>query len=162
TVIFNMAVNPVSGQVYATNTDAQNHNRFEGPGEFAGHTVRGHLVESRVTVLNGRDVLPRHLNKHIDYSQCCAATPNAESVRSLAFPTDLAISSDGQTVYVAAFGSSKIGIFDAGALQDDSFVPDTASQVVVSGGGPSGLALNERDGVLYVLTRFDDAISTIG
>jgi len=161
TVIFNMAVNPVTGAVYVTNTDAQNHNRFEGPGEFAGHTVRGHLAESHVTVLEGGAVLPRHLNKHIDYSRCCKPTPNAESIRSLAFPTDLAISGDGQTVYVAAFGSSKVGVFDANALENDTFVPDVADQVTVSGGGPSGLALNEAAGVMYVLTRFDDAISIV-
>src|SRR5262249_43519177 len=161
TVIFNMAVNPMTGRVYVTNSDAQNHNRFEGPGEFAGHTARGHLAESRVTGLVGTVVRPRHLNKNIDYSHCCEPAPNAESIRSLAFPTDLVVSSEGQTVYVAAFGSSKVGIFDASALEDDSFVPDTGNQIVVSGGGPSGVALNEQAGRLYVLTRFDDAISVI-
>jgi len=35
TVLFNMAVNPVSGKVYVSNTDAQNDTRFEGPGIFA-------------------------------------------------------------------------------------------------------------------------------
>jgi hypothetical protein len=67
----------MTGKVYVTNTDAQNHNRFEGPGEFAGHTVRGHLAESRVTVLDGAAVLPRHLNKHVDYGHCCEPAPNA-------------------------------------------------------------------------------------
>jgi hypothetical protein len=52
TVLFNMIVNPVSGAVYVSNTEAQNQNRFEGAGIFSGgHTVRGHLHESRITVL---------------------------------------------------------------------------------------------------------------
>src|SRR6185436_17193660 len=67
TVLFNMAVNPVSGKVYVSNTEARNEVRFEGPGVFGGTTVRGHLHEARVTILNGATVTPRHLNKHIDY-----------------------------------------------------------------------------------------------
>src|SRR5262249_40685492 len=51
TVLYNMAVNPVSGKVYVANTEAFNLERFEGPGVFAGSTVRGHLQESRITVL---------------------------------------------------------------------------------------------------------------
>ncbi|HME91578.1 MAG TPA: hypothetical protein VKE49_09150, partial [Myxococcaceae bacterium] len=103
TVLFNMAVNPVSGKIYVSNTDAQNHNRFEGPGQFAGHTVRGHLAESRITVLDGENVLPRHLNKHIDYDRAPEPTPNEQSIRSLATPNAIAVSSDGRTLYVAAF-----------------------------------------------------------
>ena len=161
TVLFNMVVNPVSGAVYVSNTDAQNDHRFEGPGTYAGHSLRGHLVESHITVLSGGQVLPRHLNKHINYGSCCASSPNAESLKSLAFPTDMAISSDGQTLYVAAFGSSKIGIFNTAALENDSFVPNAANQITVSGGGPSGLALDQTRHLLYVLTRFDNSISIV-
>src|SRR5205823_14344924 len=67
TVLFNMAVNPASGKVYVSNTEARNEVRFEGPGTFAGSTVRGHLHEARITVLDGTQVIPRRLNKHIDY-----------------------------------------------------------------------------------------------
>ncbi len=44
TTLFNMVVNPASGHVYVSNTDAVNDVRFEGPGTFAGHTVQGHLA----------------------------------------------------------------------------------------------------------------------
>jgi len=161
TVLFNMAINPVSGAIYVSNLDSQNDHRFEGPGVYAGHSLRGHLEESHITVLSGTEVLPRHINKHINYAHCCDPTPNAESVKSLAFPTDMAISSDGQTLYVAAFGSSKIGIFNTTALQNDSFVPSTANQIAVSGGGPGGLALDSSRQLLYVLTRFDNSISVV-
>jgi DNA-binding beta-propeller fold protein YncE len=67
TVLFNMAVNPVSGKVYVSNTEARNDLRFEGAGLFGGSTLRGHLHESRITVLSPAGVAPRHLNKHIDY-----------------------------------------------------------------------------------------------
>lgn len=163
TMLFNMVVNPANGQVYVSNTDALNHVRFEGPSVFLGpgHSVRGHLVESRITVLKDSEVLPRHLNKHIDYSQCCAPIPNAENVTSVAFPQDMAITSDGATLYVAMFGTSEIGVYDTHELEKDTFTPDTANQIPVSGGGPSGVVLDETRGRLYVLTRFDNSVSII-
>src|SRR5882762_3573501 len=69
TTLFNMAVNPVSGHLYVSNTESRNQNRFEGPGVFAGHTVQGHLAEARISVISGSAVTPIHLNKHIDYSK---------------------------------------------------------------------------------------------
>jgi hypothetical protein len=147
-----------------SNLDARNEVRFEGPGTHAGHRgVQGHIAESDITVLNpaGHTVAARHLNKHIDYSTCCAEVPNAESAKSLAFPTEMAVSSDGATLYVAALGSSKLGIFSTAALENDSFVPSAADQVVLTGGGPSGVVLDEAHHRAFVLTRFDNAISTV-
>ena len=160
TVLFNMAVNPVSGKVYVSNTDAQNNVRFEGTGILGGSSVRGHIVESRITVLDS-SVTPIHLNKHIDYSTCCAPVPNAENAKSLAFPGGMAVTSDGKTLYVAGFGSSKIGIYDTQKLEQNTFVPNTQDQVTISGGGPSGVVLDEANGRLYVMTRFDDSLSMV-
>ena len=38
----------------------------------------------------------------------------------------MAVTADGATLYVAAFGSSAVGVFDTGALENDTFVPDAA------------------------------------
>jgi YVTN family beta-propeller protein len=176
TVLFNMAVNPVSGKVYVANTDAQNAVRFEGTGVFSAlfkpfgepASVRGHLTESRITVIDGATVAPRHLNKHIDYGTCCAPDPS-ENAKSLAFPLGMAVASDGATLYVAAFGSGKIGIFDTAQLESDTFVPSTANEIALTGlgacpggsCGPTGLVLDETYSRLYVLTRFDDGISVV-
>jgi len=160
TVLFNMAVNPVSGKVYVSNTEAENEVRFEGTGILGGSTVRGHIAESRITVLDS-GVAPIHLNKHIDYSTCCAPIPNAENAKSLAFPGGMAVTPDGKTLYVTAFGSSKIGIYDTRQLEENTFVPDTLNQVEVSGGGPSGVVIDTINNRLYVMTRFDDSISSI-
>jgi YVTN family beta-propeller protein len=159
TVLFNMAVNPVNDKIYVSNTEARNHVRFEGPGGL-GSTVRGHFAESRITVISDDAVEPRHLNKHIDYSECCTNNP-AEKAAALAQPMEMAISSDGKQLYVAAFGSNKVGILDTAKLEDDSFQPNADDQVLVSGGGPSGVVLDEKRNQLYVLTRFDDGISVI-
>ncbi|MES1244010.1 MAG: beta-propeller fold lactonase family protein [Acidobacteriota bacterium] len=162
TILFTMAVNPANGKIYVANTEANNAARFEGPGTFAGHSLRGHLHESRITVLSpGGGVAPRHLNKHINYNVCCAPTPNAENDRSLAFPQGMAVTADGATLYVAALGSGKVGVFSTAQLETDTFVPDAANHISLSGGGPTGLVLDETRGQLYVMTRFDNGISIV-
>jgi DNA-binding beta-propeller fold protein YncE len=161
TTLFNMAVNPVSGKVYVANTDANNLTRFEGPGVFGGSTVRGNLVQSRITVLDHGDVRPIDLNKHVDPSACCAPIPNDTNDRSLAFPLEVAVTRDGKTLYVTAFGSRKIGVFATEELENDTFTPDVAHHVELSGDGPTGIVLDEARQRAYVLTRFDNAVSII-
>ncbi|MBM3794578.1 MAG: hypothetical protein FJW31_11020 [Acidobacteria bacterium] len=165
TTLFNMAVNPVSGALYVSNTEAFNHVRFEGPGKFGGSTVQGHLAETRLTVIRDSTVMPRHLNKHIDYAKLAGSPGFDLSARehSLSTPLDLAVSADGSRIYVAAYGSSAVGVFNAEAVEQDSFDPRTASAgyIRVSGGGPGGLALDEDRGVLYVLTRFDNEVKAV-
>ena len=157
--LFNMVTNPVSGKVYVSNTEAHNEVRFEGPGTLAGHSVRGHLHEARITVLDGTNVLPRHLNKHLDYN--VVPTPASDKAKSFATPTAMAVTANGQTLYVAAFGSSQVGVFTTAQIEADTFVPTATNHIAVSGGGPSGLVLDEAHGRLYVFTRFDDSISVI-
>jgi DNA-binding beta-propeller fold protein YncE len=159
TVLFNMITNPVDGTVYVTNTEAKNEVRFEGPGILGGSTVRGHLAESRITVLAGGTATPQHLNKHINY----AVVPSPAGVEdsSLATPVGMAITSDGNTLYVAAFGSAKVGVYDTTALELGTFTPETIPHIPVTGGGPTGLVLDEPRDRLYVFTRFDNAISVI-
>jgi len=129
TVIYGMATNPLSGHLYVANTEARNDVRLEP-------NVRGHLHETRVTVIDGQSVRPRHLNKHIDYST--VPSPAGTDERSLALPAGIAVSADGTRLWIAGFGSSRIGVFDAGQLEDDSFVPATENLIPVSGGGPAG------------------------
>ena len=162
TVLFNMVVNPSSGKLYVSNTEARNEVRFEGPGTV-GTTVRGHLHETRITVIDGANVLPRHLNKHISaLPQGYRTVPMPAAVKdaSLATPLDMVVASDG-TLYLAAFGSSKVGVFSTAELEGDTFTPDPAHHIQVSGGGPAGLALDEAHHRLYVLTRFDNAVKVI-
>lgn len=159
TTLFNMIVNPANGNVYVSNLEALNHIRFEGSGSNST-TVKGHFVENRITVIDDPVVNSRHLNKHItSYDEELGTA--TENQLSLATPLGMAITDNGNTLYVAAFGSSKIGIYDSAALDADSFVPSINQQITVSGGGPSGLVLDETNNRLYVLTRFDNAISVI-
>jgi YVTN family beta-propeller protein len=161
TTLFNMAVNPTSGKVYVSNTDARNDIRFEGFSAVDHQTsVRGHIVDNRITVIDpvAGAVAPCNLNPHINYN--VDFTPG-EREKSVAFPQDLAVSSDGKTLYVVAQGSAKLAIYDTSAVESGVVVPSTANQVLLSGGGPTGVALDESDGVAFVLTRFDNSISTV-
>ncbi len=161
TTLFNMAVNPMNGAVYVSNTEARNDLRFEGVGTFAGTTLQGHLAETRISVIRGASVAPRHLNKHIPYAVLPA--PADVKQHSLSTPLDLVVSADGSTLYVAAFGSAKVGVYPTADLEDNSFDPTmvSASHISVSGGGPSGVVLDEVRGRLYVATRFDSGVSMV-
>ena len=170
TVTFNMIVNPDNGNLYVTNTEAVSRVRFEGLGDWVSPlgpkestdppTVRGHLHEARVTVIDGAlNVRPRHLNKHIDYA--AQPQPAGTKDRSLSMPLEMAITSDGSTLYVAGFGSSAIGIYDTAELENDTFTPDAANMISLPSGGPSGLVLDEVRERLYVMTRFQNAIVVV-
>jgi hypothetical protein len=73
----------------------------------------------------------------------------------------VAFSGDGKTLYLAAKGSDKVGVFSAGQLDDNSFLPSAANHVTLTGGGPEGLVVDTLRSRLYVLTRFDNGISII-
>jgi hypothetical protein len=170
TILFNMVVNPTTGKLYVSNTESPNLTRFEGAGVFGGSTVQGHVAEARISVINPStgSVDPQHLNPHIDYSRLFTGAnppPAAQKNYSLATPVQMVVSSTG-TVYVAAFGSAKIGVFSSATLEDPTFEtnyqPATASAgYIPTGGGPGGLVLDEPRGRLYVATRFDNAVAVI-
>jgi YVTN family beta-propeller protein len=159
TVLYNMVTNPVTGKVYVSNTEALNHIRFEGPGTTAS-TVRGHFAESRISVINAGAITSLHLNKHINYDVFPGTA--AERDAALANPVGMTVSSDGSTLYVAAFGSQKIGVYATAELEANSFNPAaTVEHVALSAGGPTGVVLDETRNQLYVLTRFDNGLSVI-
>ncbi|MBT8464449.1 MAG: hypothetical protein KJO57_07180, partial [Deltaproteobacteria bacterium] len=171
TILFNMIVNPANGDVYVTNTDANNRVRFEGFGDYVSvfgpkpsgdpASVRGNIHKSRITVLDTSgdnlgtpvtefNVIPRHLNKHIPYG--VNPTPAGVKEKSVATPLGMAISDDGSTLYVAAFGSNAVAVHDTAALENDSFVPDSANLIPFQE-RPSGLVLDDANDRLYVATR---------
>jgi DNA-binding beta-propeller fold protein YncE len=157
TTLFNMAVNPKTGRLYVSNTDAHNDVRFEG--HTPGFTsVVGDAVDSRITVVDPKSgaVAARNLNGHLDH-----VLGTGDPSLSVAFPQDLAVSESGRSLYVVAQGSSKLVRYETAALEAGSALPVARDQVLLSGGGPTGVVLDEKRGRAFVLTRFDDAISTV-
>jgi len=158
TTLLNMVTNPVTGELYISNTEANNLTRFEGFGTNST-TVRGNIVQNRITLIDGGDVKPRDLNKQLDHTQVRAS--DAQRRLAMAQPLGMAVSADGNTLYAAGFGSEKVAVYNTGELSDDSFAVSEASQILLSGGGPTGLALDESRSRLYVLTRFNNSIAQV-
>lgn len=173
TILFNMIVNPVNGNVYVSNTEADNRVRFEGLGDYAHPgelgpkpsgdppSVRGNIHKARITVLDASGdnggtpvteftVVPRHLNPHIPYGVNPA--PADVRLRSVATPLQMAISDDGNTLYVVGFGSDAVAVYDTTELENNTFVPDGTNLITIVQ-RPSGLVLDDPNNRLYVTTR---------
>jgi len=145
TTLFDIAVQPGSGRLWVANTDALNLLRFEP-------NLRGHFVDTRLSIVDPLTADRGHfdLNPHIDYG--VSPGPPSEIANSVAIPGDIQFNADGTTCYVAAFGSANVAVIDTAGGEIDR---------IAVGGGPSGLALAEATGRLYVVNRFDNTISIV-
>ena len=172
TILYNLTFNAVTNNLYVMNTELPNLTNFEGPGSHGGSTVQGHLSESRITVVDpvALTVDPQHLNKHIEYDKLHTDVPDIVDVtlkqHSLATPMQTVVSQDGSTLYTVAFGSNKVGVFSASSIEDPffeaNFDPTVASANYIDvGPAPAGLALDEANGRLYVMTRSNNSVVSI-
>lgn len=148
TILFNMAVQPGSGEVWVTNSEALNLIPQE-------QRLQGRFAHNRITRIiptagSGHRTQALNLNPHIDHS--VATGPPSERALSLAQPLDLVFQPDGSKAYVAAFGSSKIGVLDASGRVVDR---------IAVGFGPGGLALDPERQRLYVLNHLDATLSVV-
>jgi DNA-binding beta-propeller fold protein YncE len=158
TINLGMAVNPATGDLFVSNTDARNLTFFQP-------TLRGHWVNNRITriqVANGQ-VTPFDLNPHINYK----ILPNPAALRTaLAQPAGIVFDPSGSFMYVAAFGTDRVAKVDTNGR--------VLSFVEVSGPagrgakadpkhkrGPRGLALISTAHTLYSLNRISNTISII-
>ncbi len=146
TLLFNLAVHPVSGKLYVTNTEALNQIRFEP-------ALRGQFLRTRVSIVDPNVPAVRSLvdlNPHINYG--VTPGPPSETSQSLSQPGGIAFQAAGGVGYVTALGSAKVAVLDDAG--------NVTSRIGV-GQGPSGLALDETNHRLYVLNRFEETISIV-
>ena len=151
TLNLGIAVQPSTGDLFVTNTDARNLVRFEP-------TLRAHFVDNRVTRIaqsNGA-ISIADLNPGIDYG----TLPNpAAQTAALAQPTSIVFDPSGSFAYVAAFGSDRIARINAnGSVISRIELGSTSSSNMR---GPRGLALDSPNGRLYVLNRISNTIQVI-
>ncbi|HJQ30977.1 MAG TPA: DUF4214 domain-containing protein [Pyrinomonadaceae bacterium] len=147
TQLANMAFDPTTSRLYVLNRDSNNVRRFEP-------NLRGVFQSNRLTALDvsgpPSTAFVRDLNPHVDLSN--PAGTDAERAQSLALASDIVRASDG-TLYVAATSSAKVGALDSSG--------NVTARIAV-GNGPTGLALDEARGRLYVLNRHDETLSVVG
>jgi YVTN family beta-propeller protein len=153
-----LTVNPQSGIVYVANVDALNLVMFET-------ALNGHVVNNQISAVNPTTGLVQiwDLNPGLDYSQL----PNLGALATaLAMPTGIVFEPTGRFLYIAAFGTDRVGIFDTNSNTVAGFVeidPQAIGAIVnpASKRGPRGLALNASANLLYVLNRISNTISIV-
>lgn len=158
-VLFNMAVNPANGDLLISNLESRNHIRFEGRALSARTTVRGHIADNQISIVDELGVRKIHLNPHLDFSKETGDENDREL--SLSLPMSIQFNNDGSEFYLAAFGSDKIARFNYQSFKQNSLPLDKTQQLTVSGGGPAGLVYDTKNNRLYVYTRYDNGISII-
>jgi YVTN family beta-propeller protein len=145
TSLFEVAFHPRTGAAWIPNTEAHNHVRFEPK-------LRGRFADTRVTIVDpGGRRTSVDLNPHVDES--VTPGPPEEVALSLAQPGDGTFDRSGGRFYLTAFGSSKVAVLDGDSGR-------VLHRIDVAG-GPSGVALDQGRNRLYVMSRFDHAISIV-
>jgi DNA-binding beta-propeller fold protein YncE len=142
-----IAVDPNTNELTVVGTDATNEIRFEP--EVKGTFLRVELA--RVASTGSSAVVD--LNPHLDYSTHSVA--QSERDQSIGDPRAIVWRSDGARGYVSGMGSNNVVVIDS-----DGSRAGLAPAIEV-GEGPTGLALDEARGRLYVLTKFESAISVV-
>ena len=157
TTNFSMAVHPTSGAIYVANTDARNLVRFEP-------ALRGHAIDSRVTRVTTTavpQVSAWDLNPSLNY--VTLPDPNSRAI-ALAEPSGVAIDPVANEVFVAAFGTDRVGVLNAttGAVLARIELGAAGSTVAtLTKRGPRGLALHAAAGKLYVLQRLSQTLAVV-
>jgi len=157
TTLFDVVVRPGSTDVWVANTEARNLVQLEP-------ALRGHVVDNRVTrITTGQapKVQPFDLNPGIDYK----TLPNTAALATaLAQPTGLAFDPKGSRLYVAAFGTDRIGVLDlSGKVLNRIEVGNTPGAKVDPRNkrGPRALAHHPSADLLFVLNRLNTSIGVV-
>jgi DNA-binding beta-propeller fold protein YncE len=164
TTLFEVSVRPGAGpgagRIYVANTEARNLIRFEHP-----LGVQGHMVDNRLSIVDPAAAYAStivDLNTHIDRT----SDPGSnllEREASLSQPGMMVWDSAGRYAYLTAIGSRKLFRVDGACLSGGCIfgVNRALPDAVVVGEGPTGVALHEASGRLYVLNRFSNSISIV-
>ncbi|MDP6539242.1 MAG: hypothetical protein QF903_03155 [Planctomycetota bacterium] len=141
-----LAVHPRTGAVCVIGTDATNEVRFEP-------RLNGRFLRVNAAFVDAAGVTVVDLNPHLDYAG--ARVPQAVRDRSLGDPRGIAWSASSGKGYVSGMGSNNVVVIDAAGAR-----AGRAATIEV-GEGPTGLALDEARGRLFVLARFASALCVV-
>jgi DNA-binding beta-propeller fold protein YncE len=141
-------VNPTTGQIAVVGTDAINQIRFQPVLDGIFVRVELALVDPLALTNHVMD-----LNPHLNYQTAQVSESLVEL--SLGDPRAVVWSSDGTRGYVTGMGSGNLIMIDDQGNRLGTNAP------IDLGEGPTGMALDEGRGRLYVYNRFDGSISTV-
>jgi YVTN family beta-propeller protein len=144
-----IAVNPGNGRVTVVGTEATNQIRYEP-------NVRGKFIKVELARVN--PVGPStdgigDLNPHLDYMT--STIPQAERDKSVGDPRGIAWNSAGTKGYVTGMGSNNVIVIDASGNRAG------IAPTIPVGEGPTGIVIDEARARLYVMDKFEGAISVV-
>lgn len=150
-----LAVNPATGDVTVVGTDATNEVRFEPV--VAGRFIRVEMahVDPATTAVAVNDLNPQLIpdyNRNVPFAPLL---PPEDRVLSLGDPRGIAWNAAGTRGWVSGMGSNNV-------IQIDAAGDRAGGQPVIPvGEGPTGVAIDDLRGRVYVLNKFEATISTI-
>ena len=143
-----LAVHPATGRLSVVGTEATNEIRFEP-------NLNGVFVRAVVALVEPDGSSPSvvDLNPHLDYSTSTVS----QSLRdqSLGDPRGIAWTADGSLAFVSGMGSNNLVVVDASGARAG------LAPTIEVGEGPTGVALHEAQGRLYVLNKFEASVSVV-
>ncbi len=144
-ICMGVAVNPATGRVFVIGTDANNSVRFQSV--LDGTFIRVEIAQVDPVALTSA---VQDLNPHLDYSSPTTSQTNRD--KSLGDPRGIVWSADGSTGYVTGMGSDNLTVIDANGNRAG------LTPTINVGQGPTGMALDQVRGRLYVYNRFDGSL----
>jgi YVTN family beta-propeller protein len=147
-IVMAIAPNPADGDVWAVGTDATNETRFEP-------NLRGKFVRVKWAKVDDQSLskVVGDLNPHLSYSTSTVAQSQRD--RSIGDPRQIAWNAAGTRAYVTGMGSNNLVVLDAAGAR-----AGLAPTIEVAE-GPTGLALDEARGRLYVLAKFGARVQVV-
>ena len=157
TVNLGLAMRPGTTELFVANTDARNLTHFEPALRSAFVTNQVSRIDTTSGVVTKFD-----LDAGFNYSTFPSLR---DQTNALAQPTALVFSPGGQSLFIAGFGSDRIGVFNllSGTVTARVDLNPSATGSVASPRtkrGPRGLAL-KGESTLYVLNRIANTISVL-
>ncbi|HYE61149.1 MAG TPA: hypothetical protein VD997_04065 [Phycisphaerales bacterium] len=153
-ICMSVGVNPATGVVTVVGTEATNHVRFEP--NVNGTFVRVNMASVNAANLGQKTIVD--LNPHLTYAGSTLPT-QGERDRAIGDPRAIVWNSAGTKAYVSGMGSNNVVVVNAAGARAGG---SPATQTIEVGEGPTGIALDEARGRMYVLNRFDASISVVG
>jgi YVTN family beta-propeller protein len=143
-----LAVNPVSGHLAVVGTDATNEVRFEP-------MLKGRFLRVNVALVDpaGPTSSVVDLNDHLDYSS--SSVSQGQRDLSLGDPRGVAFDTTGTRAYITGMGSNNIAVIDSAGARAG------IAPTIEVGSGPTGVVVHDAADRLYVLDKFEAAISVV-